>query len=162
MAGRWHLVEIRVVEMPVVTATWRTTTGNLLSCQQNLRLEETFGVMELMKRFSRLFILGVLAACYGETSAPESFTLHGRYTLRTVDDEALPAVMADQPNLRIEFMRGVVTLNQDLSFTDSTEVRRTEGSFVRRVIDVAAGTYTQAGDVVNLSSTRGEHYSMTA
>jgi hypothetical protein len=118
-------------------------------------------VMELMKRFSRLILLGMLAGCYGETSAPESFTLHGRYTLRTVDDEPLPAVMSEQPNLRIEFMRGVVTLNQDLSFTDSTEVRRTESTLVRRVIDVAAGTYTRAGDVVNLNSTRGERYSMT-
>jgi hypothetical protein len=133
----------------------------LPSGQQDLRLEETFGVMELMKRFSWLILLGVLAGCYSETSEPESFTLHGRYTLRTVDDQPLPAVMADQPNLRIEFLRGVVTLNPDLSFTDSTEVRRTESTLVRRVIDVAFGTYAQSGDVVNLNSTRGEHYSMT-
>ena len=90
-----------------------------------------------------------------------SETVHGRYVLRTLDDQPVPATYADQPNFKLEFMRGVVVLREDLSFTDSTEIRRTENQIARRTVDVAEGSYTRAGNTINLSSTRGERYSMT-
>jgi hypothetical protein len=58
-------------------------------------------------------------------------------------------------------MKGVVTLHPNLEFFDSTDIRRTEGTLVRRVMDVAHGTFVQTGAQISLSSTRGERYTMT-
>ena len=114
-----------------------------------------------MKRQGLTLLVILATACYSDSAGPVADTTEGRYTLRTVDDQPLPAVIADVPNFRVEFMRGIVTLQSDLSFTDSTEVRRTENQVVRRVIDVAAGTWSRTGNIVTLNSTRGEHYTMT-
>lgn len=139
-----------------------TTSGNLSSVAGALRLEVYFGQVPKMKSLGRLtFLLFPLLGCYSDSAAPVPVTVPGRYVLRTLDDQPLPAVYADQPNFRLEFIRGVVTLQKDLSFTDSTEIRRTENQLARRVVDVAEGTYTRDGVNVNLSSTRGERYTMT-
>jgi hypothetical protein len=103
----------------------------------------------------------LLAACQSDSTAPVETTVYGRYVLRTLDGDAVPAVFTDATNFKLEIMKGVVTLNQDHTFTDSTDVRRTEGTLVRRVVDVAAGTFEHNGAVITLSSTRGERYTMT-
>jgi hypothetical protein len=108
--------------------------------------------------FAAVFLL---AACQEDNTAPVETTVYGRYVLRTLDGDVVPAVFTDATNFKIEIMKGVVTLNTDHTFTDSTDVRRTEGTLVRRVIDVAAGTFAQNGGVVTFSSTRGERYTMT-
>ncbi|MGH7467273.1 MAG: hypothetical protein ACRENP_04735 [Longimicrobiales bacterium] len=115
-----------------------------------------------MKFVGRLFLLLVgLTGCYSDSAAPTATTVHGRYLLRTIDERPIPAVFTEQANLKLEFMRGVITLQADLTFTDSTEIRRTENQLVRRVIDVAEGTYTHNQDVINLRSTRGENYNVS-
>jgi hypothetical protein len=106
-------------------------------------------------------LLALSPGCYSDSAAPAPTTVHGRYTLRTLNSEPVPAVFTEQSNLKLEFIRGVITLQPDLTFTDSTEIRRTENALVRRLIDVAEGTYTRDGAVVSLSSSRGEHYEVT-
>ena len=115
-----------------------------------------------MKLAGFLFLLlGLSIGCYSDSAAPTPSTVQGRYTLRTLDDRPLPAVFTEVSNLKLEFMRGVITLQPDLTFTDSTEMRRTENALARRIIDVAEGTYTRNGNVISLSSSRGEHYEVT-
>ena len=117
-----------------------------------------------MNRKSQLLltILGVLllAGCYEEVGGP-SPTIFGRYSLRTVDGEAVPVILTDIPNFKVEIMTGTIFLNADNTFTDSTEVRRTDGQVARIVTDVAHGSFVRTGDTIDLNSTRGEHYSMT-
>ena len=102
----------------------------------------------------------LLAGCHGDTAAPGPVSVPGRYTLKTLNGDPVPAVFTETAALRLEFMKGVVTLNDDGTFTDSTELRRTEKQVVRRTIDVAQGSWRQVGDSIKLSSTRGERYSM--
>ena len=79
-----------------------------------------------MKRHGLVLLLIIATGCYVDGAAPLPETTDGRYTLRTVDDLPLPAIITDIPNFKVEFIRGIVTLEPDMSFTDSTEVRRTE------------------------------------
>ena len=104
----------------------------------------------------------LLASCI-DTSAPIE-SRFGRYTLQRINGEALPQQVIENTAVRLEFLRGVVRLNSNGTFTDSTELRVTTlgpNSSVRVSTDVAAGTYRIAGDSVLYSSTRGENYHMT-
>ena len=107
-------------------------------------------------------ILGVvlLIGCYEEVGGPAP-TIFGRYSLRTVDGEAVPVILTDIPNFKVELMTGTIFLNADNTFTDSTQIRRTDGQVARIVTDVAHGSFVRSGDIIDLSSTRGERYSMT-
>lgn len=102
-----------------------------------------------------------LAACIEDSTGPIEVPVPGRYVLKTMDGSPVPAVFTDITNFRLEFMGGVVTLKDDGTFTDSTDIRRTESGAVRRYTDVAAGTWAQVADTVKLSSTRNERYQMT-
>lgn len=101
------------------------------------------------------------AGCQVDHTAPEPVSVYGRYTLKTMNGQRVPAVFSSSPNFKIEFMRGMITLHQNQEFYDSTDIRRTEGTLVRRVMDVAQGTFVQNGAVISLSSTRGERYTVT-
>ena len=102
----------------------------------------------------------LLIGCYEEVGGPAP-TIFGRYSLRTVDGQAVPVILTDIPNFKVEIMTGTIFLNADNTFTDSTEIRRTDGQVARIVTDVAHGSYVRTGPTIDLSSTRGEHYSMT-
>ncbi len=107
-----------------------------------------------------ILVAVLLAGCYEEVGGPAP-TIFGRYTLRSVDGEAVPVIMSQVPNFKLEIMTGTITLNSDNTFKDSTDMRRTDGTVARIVTDVAQGSFVRTGDVIDLSSTRGEHYSMT-
>ena len=102
----------------------------------------------------------LLIGCYEEVGGPAP-TIFGRYSLRTVDGEAVPVILTDIPNFKVEIMTGTIFLNADNTFTDSTEIRRTDGQVARIVTDVAHGSFVHNGATIDLNSTRGEHYSMT-
>lgn len=103
----------------------------------------------------------LLAGCYDTSGPVPAEPVFGRYVLASVDGSALPATYVDQPNLKLEFIRGVLRLNQDGTFVDSTEVRSTANNASRRAFDVASGTFVHTTERVDLTSTRGEHYFMT-
>jgi hypothetical protein len=116
---------------------------------------------------SRSSLAGLVAAlllsngCATDTLAPGNDRF-GRYTLRTINGSGVPALVFESTSARLEFVSGSLRLNRDNSYTDSTDVKVTplKGGDIRRVIDVAAGTYRFSGDTVFFDSTRGEHYHM--
>jgi len=114
-----------------------------------------------MRRLFIMFTCLPLTACFSDTAAPlPSDRLEGRYLLRRMNGEDLPQVYTDLPTFRLEIIRGVITLHPDSTFADSTELRRTENSQAKRIIDVAEGRYQLDGDTLRLNSTRGERYKM--
>jgi hypothetical protein len=100
------------------------------------------------------------SGCVNDAVSPTEARL-GRYTLRTINGDLVPALVFENNSARLEFEGGALRLNRDNSFTDSTEVFVTfKTGEVRRTTDVAAGIYRFAGDTVYFDSTRGEHYFM--
>ena len=93
---------------------------------------------------------------------------YARYLLRAIDDRQVPTIYLETANSRLEFLAGALRLNQDGTFTDSTEIRVTPmfrgqpiaGGEVIHRYDVAWGLHKFAGDTVYLTSLRGEHYHM--
>jgi len=99
-------------------------------------------------------------ACVNDGVSPIEARL-GRYTLRTINGDLVPALVFENNSARMEFESGALRLNRDNSFTDSTDIFVTfKTGEVRRTTDVAAGVYRFAGDTLFLDSTRGEHYFM--
>jgi hypothetical protein len=113
-----------------------------------------------------LIALVTLAAC-SDSSGPDSSS-YGRYVLRSVNGRAVPVIYQETATARLEFLSGALRLNQDGTFTDSTEIRVTpmfqgqplQGGQVVHRFDVAWGLHTVTADTVYLTSTRGEHYFM--
>lgn len=123
-----------------------------------------------MTSILRAIVLAVLlgaAACNSDATGPGAGR-YGRYTLRSINGNALPAVVVENDNARLEFLSGALRLNPDQTFTDSTDLKVTPlyrgepiaGAEIRRTTDVAYGLFRIAGDTVYFDSLRGEHYSM--
>ena len=101
-----------------------------------------------------------VGGCFHDSTAPVPATIHGRWVLKSMDGAPVPQIYAEVTNFKLEIVRGTLVLNADNTFSDTTDIRRTENQLARRVIDVAEGTFTQVADTVKLNSTRGEKYFM--
>ena len=115
----------------------------------------------MVKRAATMLVV-ILAAvgCFHDSTAPIPVSIHGRWLLKSMDGAPVPQVYAEVTNFKVEIVRGTLVLREDNTFADTTDLRRTENQVLRRVIDVAEGTFVQAGDTVKLTSTRGERYFM--
>jgi len=115
----------------------------------------------MVRRAAALLVtILVSGGCFHDSMAPIPGTLYGRWVLKSMDGAPVPQVYAEVTNFKLEIVRGTLVLNEDNTFSDTTDLRRTENQLLRRVIDVAEGTYTQVADTIKLSSTRGEKYFM--
>jgi hypothetical protein len=113
-----------------------------------------------MKRAAPIPVLLLLAGCFHDSAAPVPPTIHGRWVLKTMDGAPVPQVYAEVSNFKVEIVRGTLVLREDNTFSDTTDIRRTENQLLRRVIDVAEGNWFQVADTLKLNSTRGERYFM--
>lgn len=95
------------------------------------------------------------------SSTEVSVSIVGTYTLQSVSGLALPVVLADDEEGRLELVSGSVVLNADMSFTDATTLRNTLGEDVTTETEVATGTYSRSGSTVTFQPTEGGNYSMT-
>jgi hypothetical protein len=106
-----------------------------------------------------LALLLSITACINDSTSPEQDRT-GRYRLRTINGDQLPAFVSDNKVGRIDFTSGTLRLNPDSTYTDSTGVRFTYSDGVRNTTDVSSGRYTIRNDTVIFSSVRGERYQM--
>lgn len=116
-----------------------------------------------MRRTARITGLAMLLttlACGDDDGISPGPSHVGRYVLRTINGDPLPAFVTENVVARVEFRGGAVRLNADSTYTDSTHVTFTERTGVREVTDVSRGTYFVRGDSVFFDSTRGELYHM--
>lgn len=119
-----------------------------------------------MALFSRgtfaLFALLLTFASCSDASGPGSSRL-GRYTLRKINGADLPGIVAENSVAKLEFLSGALRLNTDGSFTDSMDLKviPLQGGDIRRLTDVASGSFTISKDTVYFHSVRiGEEYHM--
>ena len=85
----------------------------------------------------------------------------GTYSLRTVNDQALPATIESDASGRVDVASGSVVLRADGTFTDQTEFRLVSGTSSTTETDVITGTYTRSGSTVQFSPSDGGVYSMS-
>ena len=84
----------------------------------------------------------------------------GVYTLRTINGQNPPQVVAQNSSGILEFTAGVVSLNADGTFSDRTDFRFTSGSTVTTDFVLVVGTYQRDGDNVTFFASGGGSYSM--
>ena len=80
---------------------------------------------------------------------PESVV--GTYTLQTVGGEGLPVVLEENPTFLLELTAGIVTLNQDLSCTNSLTSRETRDGTVTTGTNTDVCTYTLNNGAITLT-----------
>jgi len=95
------------------------------------------------------FLVFALVACGDDGTGPESVV--GTYTLQTADGEGLPFVIEDNPTFLLELTAGSVTLNQDMSCTNSLTPRETRDGTVTTGTNTDVCTYTLDNGALTLT-----------
>ena len=93
-----------------------------------------------------------LAACgdLGTVSRPPSFV--GTYTLQSINGEGLPWVSLQiGTTFRLEITAGSLTLNEDMTCSDSISFRETDNGNVTTTTDTDVCTYTHNSGAVILT-----------
>jgi hypothetical protein len=102
-----------------------------------------------------------LAAC-SDSTGPDTDELVGSYNLLTIDGASLPVVVDQVGEDKAEVTMGTVTLDEDGTFGDATELRITEGGVVTTEVQATQGTWTVSGSTVTFVPNDGSgNYSMT-
>ena len=109
-----------------------------------------------MIRRTFLLLVGavVLGACGGSDApvGPDRQAI-GTYTLRTVNDQPLPAVVFQDATVKIEVLSDVVTLNENGTWSETASLRATSAAgAVGTQPSSDNGTYTLNGSALVLSS----------
>ena len=103
-----------------------------------------------------------LAACSGDSTGPDSDDLVGSYDLITIDGASLPVIVDQIGEDKAEITMGTVTLDEDGTFGDATELRITEGGVVSTEVQSTQGTWMVSGSTVTFVPNDGTGtYSMT-
>ena len=103
----------------------------------------------------------VLAAC-SDSTGPDTDDLVGSYDLITIDGASLPVIVDQIGEDIAEITMGTVTLDEDGTFGDATEIRITEGGVVTTEVQSTQGTWTVSGSTVTFVPNDGSgNYTMT-
>jgi hypothetical protein len=106
-------------------------------------------------------IVVALAAC-SDSTGPDTDDLVGSYDLITIDGASLPVIVDQIGEDKAEITMGTVTLDEDGTFGDATELRITEGGVVTTEVQSTQGTWTVSGSTVSFVPNDGSgNYSMT-
>ena len=102
-----------------------------------------------------------LAAC-SDSTGPDSDDLVGSYNLITIDGASLPVIVDQIGEDKAEITLGTVTIDDDGTFGDATELRITEGGVVTTEVQSTQGTWTISGSTVTFVPNDGSgNYTMT-
>jgi hypothetical protein len=101
-----------------------------------------------------------LVACGGDSTAPEE-TIHGTYTLQSINGMPLPWLLGQASADRIDVMSGSIILLENGTFTDLTTFRITESGVVRMEDDVYTGTFLKTAIGATLNPVGFEPYGVS-
>ncbi|HJU72752.1 MAG TPA: hypothetical protein VJ717_03330 [Gemmatimonadaceae bacterium] len=111
----------------------------------------------MIGRFARqsmlALTLALLAGCGDDDSTGPDEGIAGVYTLLTINGQQLPVVVQQQGSDRAEITQGSVTINENGTFTDVTQVRFTISGQVSNDTETASGTWTRTGSTLQFSPT---------
>jgi len=110
----------------------------------------------------RAGVIAVALAACGDSTGPDSDDLVGSYDLITIDGASLPVIVEQIGEDKAEITMGTVTLDEDGTFGDVTELRITEGGVVTTEVVSTQGTWTVSGSTVTFVPNDGSgNYTMT-
>jgi len=115
-----------------------------------------------LRNTMRAGVIAVALAACGDSTGPDSDDLVGSYDLITIDGASLPVIVEQIGEDKAEITMGTVTLDEDGTFGDVTELRITEGGVVTTEVVSTQGTWTVSGSTVTFVPNDGSgNYTMT-
>lgn len=117
--------------------------------------------MRVFTKLATIAVLGLVAACGGGDGINDPVSIAGTYNLETIDGQAPPVVVFEEPGLKVEIVSGNFILNANGSFTTTIGWRITEGTQVSTDSETFPGTYTVTGSTVNFAYSDGDTDSAT-
>jgi hypothetical protein len=116
----------------------------------------------LLRNTLRAGAIAVALAACSDSTGPDTDDLVGSYDLITIDGASLPVIVDQIGEDKAEITMGTVTLDEDGTFGDATELRITEGGVVTTEVQSTQGTWTVSGSTVSFVPNDGSgNYSMT-
>ena len=110
----------------------------------------------------RAGVIAVALAACSDSTGPDTDDLAGSYDLITIDGASLPVIVDQIGEDKAEITMGTVTLDEDGTFGDATELRITEGGVVSTEVQSTQGSWTVSGSTVTFVPNDGTaNYSMT-
>jgi hypothetical protein len=116
-----------------------------------------------MRQFAVLLSAALLVAtaCRESTNPPPADPMPGDYPLRAIDGNAPPQIVFEDTSGRFSLLAGLVRLNADRSFVDSTDVQFVSSTGQVNVqSDVARGTWRVSHDTLFLLPAGSPSYHM--
>ena len=120
--------------------------------------------MRVFKKLAAIAVLGLAAAACGgggDDGINEPASIAGTYNLQTIDGQAPPVVVFDEPGLKVEITSGNFILNANGTFTTTVVWRVTENNVVTPETESFPGTYTVSGTTVHFTYSDGDTDSAT-
>ena len=115
-----------------------------------------------MRKLLAVLALVAVAACGGDSGTnPNSDSIEGTYSLRTINGSPLPFTV-QSGTYSYTIKTDVITIASNGSWTETYTYTETANGQTTNGSDVDGGTWVRAGNVVNLASNFGTGgYSMT-
>jgi hypothetical protein len=100
---------------------------------------------------SLVLVLAALTACGGDSGSGPKESLPGIYALSTVDSRAVPAVLYQDTEYKLELLSGSLVFGAAGTFTESVRIRETDATGVLETPISCNGTYVQSGNALTLT-----------
>lgn len=92
-----------------------------------------------------------LAGCGGDGGTGPTASLPGTYTLSTVNASALPLVVYQDADYKLEIVGGSFVIAGNGTYTETVRARETDSSGAVETPIACPGTYTRSGNTLTLT-----------
>jgi hypothetical protein len=119
--------------------------------------------MRVITRLAMAALVIGLGAC-GDSSGPDGGgNVAGTYTLRTVNGGQVPyTVFQFGTEYKLEILSAAMTVNSNGTWTETSQLRETEGTSVTTETQTVTGTWTQSGNQVTFADSDPETTNLVA
>lgn len=117
--------------------------------------------MRVFVKMVAIAALGLGAAACGGDGVNDPPSIAGTYNLETIDGQAPPVVVFEEPGLKVEIVSGNFILTANGTFTTTVVWRTTENGVASNGSESFPGTYTVTGSTVNFVYSDGDTDSAT-